>query len=219
MKSPSPPATADIHSLTSGTLILLDQLVTLLQTQIPAFSSSPDDVYARESRHLPKSTIGKHLRHVMDHFRLLNQGIQALDTHQVDGHDNAGNGNQENSTSIVRYCARSREVDAEKNISAGVVAIKETKEIIKSWIEKYKDNPEALEEHIVICDIPESGSKREVKLGSSVSREVWFCTHHMIHHLAIIKLICSELGIKTSKDFGYAPSTILYQSQIANKGS
>lgn len=47
---------------------------------------------------------------------------------------------------------------------------------------------------------------------STIGRELGFCTHHAIHHNALIKTIATTLAIDKllAKDFGLAPSTANY---------
>jgi hypothetical protein len=54
-------------------------------------------------------------------------------------------------------------------------------------------------------------SNREVPTSFSVEsnffRELAFASHHAIHHIATIKLICENNGSELPADFGVAPST------------
>ncbi|MGA6951994.1 MAG: hypothetical protein WBY96_13425 [Candidatus Sulfotelmatobacter sp.] len=43
---------------------------------------------------------------------------------------------------------------------------------------------------------------------SNVAREVMFCIGHAIHHYAILKLLCSGVGVTLPREFGIAPSTL-----------
>ncbi len=51
---------------------------------------------------------------------------------------------------------------------------------------------------------------------SSFSREIIYCSEHLIHHLALIKIGLNELGhYRLSENFGVAPSTIKYRQECA----
>ena len=57
----------------------------------------------------------------------------------------------------------------------------------------------------------------ELGLPSTVSRELGFVAHHAIHHMHLVKIICTmSLGIQESEmpdGFGKAPSTIIFDKQ------
>jgi hypothetical protein len=52
-------------------------------------------------------------------------------------------------------------------------------------------------------------------IDSNIGRELAYCIGHAIHHYAIVRLICNEVGVEVPKDFGYAPSTLKHQSSLA----
>ncbi|MDI9359085.1 MAG: hypothetical protein QM528_09060 [Phycisphaerales bacterium] len=51
---------------------------------------------------------------------------------------------------------------------------------------------------------------------SSYARELLYCTEHLIHHMALVKVGLIEIGgYKVSEEFGVAPSTINYRKLCA----
>jgi hypothetical protein len=56
-----------------------------------------------------------------------------------------------------------------------------------------------------------------VRLPSVVAREVAFCVGHAVHHYAIIRLLCDELGAELDPEFGIAPSTLKYRSSLVTQ--
>ena len=63
-------------------------------------------------------------------------------------------------------------------------------------------------------------SDAEIGLPSTVGRELGFCTHHAIHHLALVKIIALQtLGLDEGDlphGFGRAPSTLLFDRKLSN---
>jgi uncharacterized damage-inducible protein DinB len=57
--------------------------------------------------------------------------------------------------------------------------------------------------------------EQTTKLNSSVSRELEYLFHHMVHHLALIGVYLRSQGVTLNSDFGVAPSTVEYWN--ANK--
>jgi len=59
------------------------------------------------------------------------------------------------------------------------------------------------------------GSSEPSVIDTNVGRELAYCVGHAIHHYAIVRPICSQLGIDVPKEFGVAPSTLKYKSSMA----
>jgi hypothetical protein len=57
-----------------------------------------------------------------------------------------------------------------------------------------------------------SAEGEQAALPSTLGRELGFCTHHAIHHNALIKVIATWMKIEKQlpKGFGLAPSTAHY---------
>lgn len=59
-------------------------------------------------------------------------------------------------------------------------------------------------------------NEEEVAALSSYKREISYCTEHLIHHMALIKVALQETKHYNINDtFGVAPSTIKYRQQCA----
>ena len=46
-----------------------------------------------------------------------------------------------------------------------------------------------------------------MELDSNFLRELQFVSHHSTHHMAMIRVICTNLGVSLPSDFGIAAST------------
>ncbi|CAG8494200.1 1112_t:CDS:2 [Paraglomus occultum] len=175
----------------------LQQCIDLLRT-LPS-----DEIYTRESKFVPKSTIGKHVRHVYDHFRLLFEKIP----HVSDGTDSAYSSVSSEKLNVdwqVDYDNRLRNVQLELSRA---VAINRMKEIQQAMINEYVNIP--LDTTVRLQATIDSSMQQEpVGLLTTYGRELWFCCHHAIHHYALIRVICTELNIHVPDDFGIAPSTL-----------
>lgn len=57
------------------------------------------------------------------------------------------------------------------------------------------------------------GCGRRSTILTNFKRELWFVTHHAIHHAALIKIIASQFNYDLPTSFGMAPSTILYNDE------
>ncbi|RUS23138.1 hypothetical protein BC937DRAFT_92071 [Endogone sp. FLAS-F59071] len=192
----------------------LQQCITLLEAM-------PEQSYIKQSVVVPKGTIGKHVRfvlegyitkllekerttiqHVYDHFRLLLSSMPTTLTHST----NANNESSHISTWKVDYDKRERNVPLEQNIAAALDAIK----WIQSLLDEAKNNSVPLSTPITLQAIIDPNSETS-SFETSFGRELWFCCLHAIHHYALIKAICYELEISTPDEFGVAPSTLRAQ--------
>ncbi|ORX67432.1 hypothetical protein DL89DRAFT_269250 [Linderina pennispora] len=160
---------------------LFDSATTTLAQLTQTIHGLDASTYTRDSSALPGSTIGKHVRHILDHFNLL--GCNA-------------------DTMSVNYAQRIRNVSTESDVQAGLEAIRQAVACAEGLRKQGVEAGEAIE----VVDVMSSGS--EVALMSTVGRELWFCVHHMVHHNAVIAQLFFEFGLTPSLKTAYAPSTL-----------
>lgn len=146
----------------------------------------PADAFARDSQRVRGGTIGKHVRHTLDHYRALLDGFGAAAT--------------------VDYDHRERNVPTETDQDAARQAVA----LIRSRIGNLDEN--ALRSEVRIR-VMLSGDGAETELDTTLGRELAFASHHAIHHNALIKAIALEFGFDTPPEFGMAPSTLNFQGQ------
>jgi hypothetical protein len=184
--------TSDGHTAQKGNTAMTPQLIeaaqdVLLQGLGLLFELG-DNTYARTARAPFNSSIGQHYRHVLEHFQCLIRGARAKE---------------------VNYDARERNPRLEGEVTYASVATCDVLRAIKYWSDASMQSS---------CKVVSSVSYQqglENKLESNVGRELSYCVAHAIHHYAIIRLICAEIGISVSPEFGYAPSTVKHLSSLA----
>jgi hypothetical protein len=61
--------------------------------------------------------------------------------------------------------------------------------------------------------------KVELKMPTTVARELFYMLEHTVHHMAIIKMavVNENLNIDIPENFGVANSTIQYQKSVHSK--
>ena len=145
------------------------------------------ETYVRASVALGGGTIGQHVRHSLDHFA-------AALTGRVSG--------------LIVYDLRDRGTSIETDPAAAVGLIDrlvgQLHELTASEL------AEAVKVQVML-----SGDGRQATLASTLERELWFASHHAIHHHAMIGAIAREFGVATAPDFGKAPSTIDHEHRAA----
>ena len=146
----------------------------------------PIAAYATESRTLKGGTIGKHIRHTLDHFRAALDGAPSL-----------------RGARVIDYDHRQREVPMETQPSEALLAIAGLREQLVRLDAEQLRAP-------VRIRVMLTGDGAETELGSTLARELAFAVHHAIHHHAMMGAIASEQGLAVAPEFGKAPSTIAH---------
>lgn len=157
---------------------LLDQCAAFIQ-------SIPERVYTADATTIRGGTIGKHVRHSLDHFAAA-----------LHGHSGA---------EPIDYDHRARNVPMETDRESAVAAIRSMQSMIASLGEAELGSP-------VRIRVMLSSDGVDAVLASTLARELAFATHHAIHHNTMMKTIAAEFGLEVGDEFGKAPSTLNYES-------
>jgi hypothetical protein len=147
-----------------------------------------DHKYSRIEGDPFNASIGQHYRHVIEHFQCLTWGLQSGE---------------------INYDARERNVRLQSEVTYASVATCDILRVLK----RYTDATLASE-----CTVINSVGYGDVKaptFKSNISRELAYCAGHAIHHYAIIRLLCHQIGVSVPAEFGFAPSTLKHMSSFA----
>ncbi len=134
------------------------------------------------------ASIGQHFRHVLEHFHCLLQGA---------------------STGEVNYDSRERNPRIETEVPFATEATREVIRQFQTW------NDSTIAQRCSTVSSLAYHSDSPSLISSNLARELAYCIGHAIHHFAIIRLLCSHVGVQVPPGFGYAPSTLKYQSSLA----
>lgn len=154
--------------------------------------SIEDRVYTGASRVLPAGTIGKHVRHILDHF------TAALAV--------VGRGD-----GVIDYDHRERDTPIETSRAAALAQIVALRETLHAVGDAVGARPVAV--HLMLAADGTLG-----KFQSTLAREINFASHHAEHHHAMIGAIAREHGVPVPSDFGKAPSTLEYERRHGQPG-
>lgn len=146
-----------------------------------------DHTYSRAASSPYNASMGQHYRHVLEHFQALIWGERAGE---------------------INYDARERNRRIENEVGYASVVTCDVLRALKLYGQETLERP---------CRVIQSvgyGSAASA-IDSNFARELAYCAGHAIHHYAIIRLICSEIGISVPSEFGYAPSTLKHMSSLA----
>jgi hypothetical protein len=147
-----------------------------------------NEAYARPLEGVFSGTLGAHYRHVLDHFLCLMDGIR---------------------TGEVNYDQRRRNPQLE-------ISVEQARLVTESLVHEFRSLPEGIIERecIVTYSVGYRDEPSEA-VRSNVAREIMFCVGHAIHHYAILKLLCAEVGVELPYEFGIAPSTLKHLESAA----
>jgi len=179
------PATAQSPFEQSPGLVIAAQAV--LQQGL-CLLQEVDEKYSTVAASPFEASIGQHYRHVLEHFQCLLQGA---------------------ASDVVNYDSRQRNPRIETETGYAGATTHELLLQIENWTENtLQQRCTTVSTVAYHSDIPSS-------IASNLGRELAYCIGHAIHHYAIIRLLCSHLKVAVPAEFGYAPSTLKFQSKSA----
>lgn len=154
----------------------LDQATELLQTVEKHW-------YGEPVKQCFSGTVGKHIRHILDHYSCLMAGIASR---------------------RIDYDNRQRRESIEIQIEVAIVEIEQ----MRNQLGTLEDQLDT--EVQVKMDTGSLLSDQWPR--STIGRELQFLLSHAVHHYALIGTMCQIKGQPIPETFGIAPSTIKYQS-------
>lgn len=180
MTQPSPGSPPSMEGLIDENFLALEQLRGLLEELTPASYRQP---FGAEGRH----TLGKHVRHIIDHYDALLGRL-----------DGGGGG--------LDYEHRRRDGSLEQWPSRAVQRLVSIEASLRTLADRSPSTPldqayRVGEEHLV--------------LPTSLGRELAFLTSHTIHHMAILGLLAEQVGVSLPESFGVHPSTLRHRRREA----
>lgn len=125
--------------------------------------------------------IGRHLRHINDHFLALIEGGEA---------------------GWVDYNRRHRDSPVECDLQAG----RDQLEGILDWCRETELEERSLR---IVSEI-DCRASHSLSFESNLSRELLYLINHTIHHAAYIRLRLAQEGVELPPDIGLAPGTASY---------
>ena len=140
--------------------------------------------YVRREPACFNSSVGGHLRHVIEHY---DSFLQARRTGAVD------------------YEARARDVRIETEPAYAMERMEQLSGQLASLADDFLENAVEVRSEMV------APAQAAFLNPSSVGRELEFLLSHTIHHYALIAVVCALGGKPTPVDFGVAPSTLRFR--------
>lgn len=174
-----------MNNTTTASLEVVEQLITFI-------SDMTKSEYQFIAKPLFTSTIGQHLRHIVDLYRAIQLGLDSR---------------------VINYDYRRRGALIETDRHEGIKEL----ESLRSWLQTLDstafDMPVSINSEISL-----SQQTSETYI-SSLGRELNFASSHLIHHLAIMAAIAKSAGMNANPSLGTAPATATYNRNNANNNN
>ncbi|MGH1364697.1 MAG: DinB family protein [Calditrichia bacterium] len=164
---------------------VIEQNRQFLSQGIAFLEALEDDQYILDNHEYFSSSIGKHMRHVLDHYRNFVSSING----QID------------------YDSRERDEKVESQRSLAIATCRD----LYVALGRLTFPAGGIEASVnVRCNDTSDGKQLWSK--STFLRELQFLSGHTVHHYALISMILRVLKVKQPEGFGIAPSTLKHES-------
>ncbi|MDQ3269589.1 MAG: DinB family protein [Pseudomonadota bacterium] len=174
----------EIDELVHENTRVLAQLAQLVGRLAP-------EPYQRSLGPQGQHAIGKHVRHIVNHYESFLSGITG----------DAGG-------TRVDYEHRLRDPVIESDPAAACLRLAGLSAALERLSPRFAR--EALQ-------LNHPTASKAIAIHSSAGRELVFLFSHTIHHMAIIGLLAEQLGVVAGSEFGVHPSTLLHWQREATK--
>lgn len=168
------------NSLVEENAHAIGQLVGLLD-------ELPENLYRQCFGSRKQHVIGKHVRHIIDHYSALLSATSSPGA-------------------LLDYEQRERDLSLETDRRAGANRLSE---ILRTLRSRFSAG------HAQGLAMWHTSDDQAQVVTTSVDRELVFLVSHTIHHMAIIGMLAEQAGVEVSVEFGVHPSTLRYLQRQA----
>jgi len=167
--------------------MLLNSTKTALQQIVRVVEMIQNTNTIKKNYLYSECNIGKHIRHICDHFLALKQGI---------------------STHLVDYNIRNRGTEIEINCD---VAMMQLQELI-DWLDLCENKTIGIDlnQDIQVYSEIDCSQTQNMTFRSNIAREFLYLINHTIHHAAHITIIAYHHGVNIPIHTGMAPCTMTH---------
>lgn len=163
-------------------LAALQSNIHFIHQGIELLTLVSDDLYTKNNGPYNKSGIGRHFRHIIEHYYSL-----------IDN----------NFEGLIDYDSRERNLRLENDRQFMIASLSG---VINS-LETLKTDQSKLDSKIQVRSNEGIGEENSPLSESTIRRELQFLISHTVHHYALIGLILETLGFKPDNSFGVAFNT------------
>lgn len=173
-----------MKSLITANIHFLQQGVNLLE-------SITDSQYTFNDSDYFQSSMGRHMRHILDHYQSLVNGWR----------------------SKVDYDARIRNTDIEYQREAAIDMCR----LLIDRLSALEDRWLSADREILVKSNEDVEATDSAWSNSTIKRELQFLISHTVHHYALIAFILRVQNVQVPGHFGVAPSTLSHEKATSAK--
>lgn len=152
----------------------------LLQTE-ELIGQLSEEQYQRQHPDLGSNSLGEHVRHLIEHYEV----FLASGAH-------------------VDYDRRQRNPEPQRATGTARQRLDELCDELQALLERGVE----AEQGMRLNYHPDDGSAdAELAVPTTVARELAFVASHTLHHMALIRMLATRMGVEPSADFGVARAT------------
>ena len=171
----------NMNAFVEGSLESLDQMIGFIR-------ELSESEYQFIAKPWFDSSIGQHLRHIIDLYCALQV------TRKIDDSD----------LPFIDYDIRRRGAPIETQKSIGLEELTE----LRSWMSEISESD--LDAAVLVSTEIALKSKQVQLCRSTFSRELCFASSHLVHHLAIMAAVAKMAGKEVDPTLGLAPATATF---------
>lgn len=164
-------------------------IVAALRQLADVIRATTDEQYQAKPVGVVASSVGGHVRHCLDHVEALLAGVEE---------------------GAVDYDQRQRGTEVETRREAALGVLRRQERQLLALAPHAERRPLRLKAIVCSCLPP-------TEVETTVGRELAFVLSHTVHHNALIAVMALTLGVPVPDRFGYAPSTLAYLSDTAER--
>ena len=169
---------------------LINSNLSTLDAASDLLSKIPADAYIQVPHPYFDSSLGKHLRHVLDHYICFQKGFEE---------------------GLIDYDQRQRDCQLETDRDYALQEINH----LSLFLQGLKSGS-TLQQPLKIVMCNDASAPEGEMTESSLGRELQFLQGHSVHHYALMAAIMGFFGHPVSDQFGLAPSTMVHEN-LAHK--
>ena len=173
--------------------VIVTSNILFIKQGIELLSDISDDLYTKNNTTYSKSGIGRHFRHIIEHY---------FSFIQTDG-------------TFIDYDARERNPRLETDRQFMIDRLG----FVISGLQKFENESALLDKGISVRSNEGIGEENSPLSSSTLRRELQFLISHTVHHYALIGLILQTMGYIPDESFGVAPSTLKYELEQKTIGN
>jgi hypothetical protein len=211
--------TGNLLPLVRSNIAILSQKIALLDLMVSRHGVTTASTHFVTPCPTVGATIGQHYRHSMDHVEL---AALVADTTDKQSLSSSSSSKSEMMEELhydlrVRGGTLEKDMDMSRKRLVDVVAIFKQLEFRSPQQQQSYSDESITSRPIAAYFNLSADTNDEIRLLSTIGRELGFAAHHAIHHMAMVKIIATKtLGYGENDlphGFGTAPSTLLFDGK------